>query len=108
MLTLVGYNSTHISTDQWYNIKNLINKFLDYAATHPDSKLTYQKSDMHIWFYTYVSYLTEPKSISLAGGYHYFSNKPKLPIQYDNPPTKHNHPVLVLSKVIDYVMSSTQ
>ena len=29
-------------------------------------------------------------------------------MQYDDPPPKHNHPVLVLSKVIDSVMSSTQ
>ena len=41
-------------------------------------------------------------------GYNYFSNKPKLPIQSNDPPPKHNHPVLVLIKVIDIVMISTQ
>ena len=32
----------------------------------------------------------------------------KLPIQSEDLPPKHNHPVLFLSKVIDDVMSSTQ
>ena len=41
-------------------------------------------------------------------GYHYFRNKTKLTIQYDEPPPKHNHPVVFLSKFIDDVMSSTQ
>ena len=63
---------------------------------------------MHIWFHTDASYLTEPKSRSQSGGYHYFSNKPKLPIKSYEPPPKHNHPVIVLRKVIDAVMSSTQ
>ena len=34
-----------------------------------------------------------------------FSNKPKLLIKSDDPPTKHNHLVLFLSKVIYAVMS---
>ena len=63
---------------------------------------------MHLWVHTDASYLTEPKSISRSGVYHYFSNKPKLPIKYDDPPPKHEHPVLLLSKVIDTVMTSKQ
>ena len=63
---------------------------------------------MHIWVHTDASYLTEPKSISRAGAYHYFSKKFKLLMKSDDPPPKHNHPVLVLSKVIDAGMSSTQ
>ena len=63
---------------------------------------------MRLWIHTYASYLTEPKAISKSGGYHYFSNKPKLLIQSENPPPKHNHRVLVLSKVIDALISSTQ
>ena len=66
----VGSIDTHISTGQWENINNRINRFIDYAATHPDSKLTYHKIDMHIWFHTDASYLTETKSRSHAGGYH--------------------------------------
>ena len=107
MLTAVGSIVTHLSTAQRDNINNCINHFPEYASTHPDAKVTYRKSNMHIWVHTYASYLAEPKEISQAGGYHYFSNKPKLPIQSDDPPPKHNHPVLVLSKVIDSIMSST-
>ena len=108
MLNTVGYIATHLYTAQWDNINNCINHFLDYAATHTYAKVTYHKSDMHIWVHTYYSYLTEPKAIPEAGGYHYLSNKPKLTIKYDNQPPRHNHPVLVLKKVIDAVMSSTQ
>ena len=34
--------------------------------------------------------------------------KTKLTMQYENLPTKHNHPVLELRQVIDAVMSSIQ
>ena len=108
MLTAVGYIATHISIAQWDNIENRINQFLDYAATHPDAKVTYHKSNMHLWFHTDATYLTEPKSRSRAWRYRYFINKTKLPIQYDDPTPKHNHHVLFLIKFVDVVMSSTQ
>ena len=108
MLSAVGSIDTHISTYQWYNINNRINHFLEYLAIHLDDKLTYNKIDMHIWVHKGASYLSEQKSISRSGGYHYFSNKPKLPIQYEYPPPKHNHPVLFICKVIDSVIISTQ
>ena len=108
MITEVGSIAKHLYTSQWDNINNHINHFLDYAATHPDAKVTYHKSDMHLWIHTDAYYLTETKSRSCAGGYHYLSNKTKLPIQSDDPPPKHNHPLLVLSTVIDAVISSTQ
>ena len=63
---------------------------------------------MSIWVNTDASYLTEPKSISCAGGYHYFSKKPKITIQSEDPPPKYNHPVLGTCNFIDAVMSSTQ
>ena len=108
MLTAVRYIATHISTAQWDNINNRINHFLGYAATRLDAKITYHKSDMHLWVHTDASYLTVIKSRSRAGGYHYFSNKPKLPIQYEDAPPKHNYSVLVLIKFIDAVICSTQ
>ena len=108
MLTKVGYIATHLPTAQWENINNRINHLLEYASTHPDSKVTYHKSYIHLWVHTVYSYLTESKARSRAGGYHYFISKPKLPIQYDDPTPKHHHPVLVLNKVIGDVMSSTQ
>ena len=63
---------------------------------------------MHLHTHTDSSYLTEPKSRSRTGGYHYFSDKPKLPILSTDPPPKHNHHVLVISKVLSPVFSSTQ
>ena len=63
---------------------------------------------MNIGIHKDVSYITETKAISQFGGYHYISKKPKLHIKSDNPPSKHNHPVIVLRTVVDAVMSSTQ
>ena len=108
MLTAIGSIFTHLSTYQWYNINNRINHFFDYVATYPGSKITYQKINMHIWVHIDTSYLAEPKARSRAGGYHYFSNKTKLTSQFDDPLPKHNHPVLVLSKVIGAIITSTQ
>ena len=105
MITAVGSTFTHLSPYQWDNINNRLNQLLDYAASHPDDKLTYHKSCMHIWVHTDTSYIAEPKAISCAGGYHYFRNKPKLIIQSDDPTPKRNYPVLVLCKFIDDVMS---
>ena len=63
---------------------------------------------MYLWVHTDASYIPEPKAILQTGGYHYFSNKTKLTIQYDDPIPKHNHPAHVLSRVIGALMSSTQ
>ena len=46
-------------------------KFMDYAATHPDAVLTYRKSDMQLAVHSDASYLSEPKARSRAGG-HFF------------------------------------
>ena len=63
---------------------------------------------MHLWIHTDATYLSEPKARSRASGFHFFSDKPCLPILPDHEPPMHNHPVLVPCKVIDAVMSSTQ
>ena len=79
MLTSVVSIATHLSTSQWDNINNSINHFLEYAATHPDAKLTYKKSDMHLWVHIDTSYVNEPKESSQDRGYHCFRKKPNLP-----------------------------
>ena len=107
-LAAIGLISSNISTGQWEDINFRTNHFLDYMATHPDAKIIYKKSDMHLWTYTNASYLTEPKVRSRAGGYHEFSDKPKLPILADSPALMHNHPVLALCKKMYAVMSSIQ
>ncbi len=63
---------------------------------------------MHLWVHTDSSYLNEPKARSRGAGYFYLSDKPKLPIEPDDPPPPLNGPILVNSKVIDAVMSSAQ
>ncbi|GFH50519.1 hypothetical protein CTEN210_06995 [Chaetoceros tenuissimus] len=108
MLPAIGSIAAHMSTSTWREMKQKITHFLDYAATHPDAEIVYKASNMHLWIHTDASYLTEPKARSRAGGYHYFSSKPKLPIHENDPPPPHNHPVFVLCKIIEAVMSSTQ
>ena len=43
------------------------NKFMDYAATHPDAVLTYRRRDMQLAVHSDASYLSEPKARSRAG-----------------------------------------
>ena len=108
MLPAIGSIATNLSTSSWADTNNCMSHFLNYAATHPDAQITYKASDMHHWTHTNSSYLTEPKAQSQAGGYHYFSDKPTLPIKDTDPAPMQNHPIHVICKVIDAVMSSTQ
>ena len=108
MLHAIGTMATSLSTAQWRDLQPRILHFLNYAATHPNAKIRYRKSDMHLWIHTDATYLSEPKARSRASGFHYFSDKPKLPISPEDPPPMPNHPVHVPCKVIDTVMSSTQ
>ena len=108
MLSAISSIVCNLSTAQWKDTQHRINHFLGYAATNPDAALIYKASDMHFRIHTDTSYLTESKARSRAGGYHFFSDKPILQITANSPPPMHNHPVLVLCKLIDAVMSSTQ
>jgi hypothetical protein len=100
--------ASSVSTSTWHNLSFRINHFLDYAATHPDARIRYKASEMHLWLHTDASYLNESKARSRNGGFFYLSDKPKLPIQPDDPPPPLNAPILVNSKIIDAVMSSIQ
>ena len=84
------------------------NHFLDYVATHPNVKLKYIASDMHLWAHTDASYLSEPRARSRAGGFYYLSSKPILPIKANDLPPPLNGAIAVKSKIIDAVMSSVQ
>ena len=108
MLQPIGSMATALSTAQWTALKPRLTHFLNYAATHPDATIRYKKSDMHMWIHTDATYLSKSKTQSRASGFHYFSDKPKLPILPDHKPPMHNHPIHVPCKVIDAVMSSTQ
>jgi hypothetical protein len=90
------------------DISLCINHFLNYAATHPQAKIRYTASQMHLWLHSDASYLNESKARSKNGGFFYLSNKPKLPIKPNDPPPPLIAPFLVNSRIIDAVMSSVQ
>jgi hypothetical protein len=73
--------------------------FLNYAASHPDSKIRYVASDMILHVHSDASYLTEPEARSRAGGHFFLSSNPK-----DEPIL--NGPILSVVKTIRAVMSS--
>jgi hypothetical protein len=76
----------------------LVKILLDYAATHPDAILTYDKSDMILVVHSDASYLSEPQARSRAGG-HFF-----LTTEAEEPPN--NGAILNVSKIMTSVMSS--
>ena len=102
-----------LSTSSWTDIKQPIDqqKFLCYAIKHPDARIQYKPSKMHLWIHTDSSYLNEPKARSHgkisrgAGGYFHLSDKPQLSIKPTDPSPPLNALVLVNSKVIPNVMS---
>ena len=47
-----------------------IKKLLHYAATHPDTEITYYASDMILHVHSARSYLCEPECQSRAGGFY--------------------------------------
>jgi hypothetical protein len=50
-------------------------QLLDYAATHPDAKVRFHKSDMILYVHSDASYLSEPKAKSRVGGYFYLGTQ---------------------------------
>ena len=72
-------------------------KFLDYVASHPDAILTYSSSNMVLNVHSDVSYLTEPKARSRAGGHFFLSDNSKDPTD--------NRAVLNIAQIIKNVMS---
>ena len=108
MLLLIGSVASTKSTDTIENFKKRINHFLDYAATQPNAKLKYFASAMKLWVESNALYLFESRAHSRAGGILHLRDKPKFSILPDPPrPTSNGH-ILVISKIIDAVMSSTQ
>ena len=90
-----------IASDQAAPTEATLNKtkqFLDYAATHPDAVLTYNKSEMGLAVHSDASYLSEPRARSRAGG-HFFMSSDTV-----SPPN--NGAVLTVSQIIKAVMSS--
>ena len=82
------------------NTLHKVNRFWDYAATHPDAVVTYnyKASDMVLAIHSDASYLSEPKAQSRAGGHYFLSSNG------NNPPN--NGTILNVAKIIKAAMSS--
>ena len=108
MLEPIGTIATAMATSSWQDLSKRMLQFLNYAATHPDAKIRFTASEMHLWIHSDSSYLNEPKARSRAGGFFYLSDKPKLPILPTDTAPPLNGPIHINSKVINTVMSSAQ
>ena len=84
-------------------------QLLDYVATHPDPIIRFTRSEMQLEIASDASYLSESKSRSRAGGYHYLSNKrptPHLPPNPTDPLPMMNGPVHVHCSIMPMIVSS--
>eukprot|EP00957_Ditylum_brightwellii_P084821 6449654-Ditylum_brightwellii.AAC.1 len=82
-------------------------KLLNYAATHPDAVVRYNASGMVLQIHSDVSYMSEPKARSCAGGHFFMSEEVKNPAtaQEDEVPT--NGLVHAVCEIIRNVMASS-
>jgi hypothetical protein len=84
-----------------------ITHLLNYVATHPEPMICFKCSDMKLEIATDSSYLSETKSPSRAGGYHYLSNlRPARPILPEDPLPMMNGPVHVHCSIMAMIVSS--
>ena len=96
MLISLGSIAAHQANPVEQTMKKL-KQLLDYAATHPDTVITYQASDMVLAGHSNDSYLSETKARSRAGGHLFMSNNTAFPLN--------NGAVLNISKIIKAGMS---
>jgi len=73
-------------------------QLLDYVATQEELVLTYHASEMELAVHNDVSYLSEPKARSRAGGHFFLSNGGGMP--------SNNGSLLNMAHIIKHVMSS--
>ena len=73
-------------------------QLLDYLATQEDAVLSYHASDMVLAVHSNVSYLSEPKACSRAGGHFFLSSDTTIP--------PNNGAVLNIAHIIKNIMSS--
>ena len=73
MLPALGSLSTQQGSPTENTMKN-VQQFLDYAATHPDTIITYHANDMVLAGHSDASYLSDTKARSRAGGHFFMSS----------------------------------
>ena len=79
---------------------------MDYAATHPEAKVQYKKSDMILHVQSDASYLSAPRARSRAGGFFFLSSHPVDPsIAPTEVPTL-NGPIHTVCKIMKNVVGS--
>jgi hypothetical protein len=91
-----------ISSDQATPTQQLeaqADRLLSYAATYPDNKIVFKKSDMIQKIQSDCSYLSRSHARSVAGGISYLGND-------DNDATFTNGNIFAFSKIIDVVVAS--
>jgi hypothetical protein len=57
---------------------------MDYAASYPDARLVFKRSDMILYQHSDATYLSEALSTSRIAGYHYLGNRPENSYQFIN------------------------
>jgi hypothetical protein len=75
-----------------------MNQLLDYLATYPDDGTTYRASDMILCAHANAGFHNDSKGRSHASAHIFVSE--------NNPFPKHNGPVLSISQIMKFVMSS--
>ena len=75
-----------------------VHQFLDYAATHQDSIITFHDSDMVLVVHRDESYLSEFKAHSRVGGH--------FPLSNNSSDLPNNGTVLTVNQIIKSFMSS--
>ncbi len=80
------------------NTLSLVKWLLDYAATNPDTILTYEKSNMVLAVLCNASYLSKPSAQSWLGGHFFCSSNIEDPPDPDA--------ILNISKILKAIMSS--
>ena len=96
-LTAVSKASTSLA-DKKASINALLDRLLGHLMKFPDNKVRYYASDMIIHSFSDLSYLSESKGRSRAGGVAFFG--------WHNKPERLNGPVITSSTILDVVVGS--
>jgi len=97
MISDLGYEQASTTT----SILAVLNYFLDYAATYPNAKIRYYKSNMILQVHSNGSYLLVSKSRSRASSYFFLSDNTHNPHK-----AKRKRPIHVLCTILRNIMES--
>jgi hypothetical protein len=83
------------------DMRNRVNQFLDYMATHPDAKMQYCASNIVLNVHSDALYLSAPNAQSRAGGYFFLGSTP-----CDGSPIQINGTVHITCTILKLVAAS--